>query len=56
MAVVTAKDRLIAGIMELTEEQLLEALPSDLLAEWLDVLVVFDYCRKHDCTVDEDRG
>lgn len=41
---VTAKDRLIAGIMELTEERLLQALPSELLAEWLDVLAAFDCC------------
>jgi len=53
--VITAKDRLIAGIMELTEERLLQALPSNLLSEWLDVLVVFDFCRTHERKTDEDR-
>jgi len=42
--VITAKDRLIAGIMELTEERLLQAVPSELLSEWLDVLAAFDCC------------
>jgi hypothetical protein len=42
--VVTTKDRLIAGIMELTEERLLQAVPSELLSEWLDVLAAFDCC------------
>ena len=41
---ITAKDRLIAGIMELTEERLLQAVPSELLSEWLDVLAAFDCC------------
>lgn len=41
---VTHKDWLIAQVMALTSETILEALPEGLLTAWLDVLAAYDCC------------